>query len=80
LALQQLSNNLINELNYYYIVYCIIIITTTTTNLVTYLDFTIPLVSSQRQGDVIYFDLSDAFDLVRNTLLHHQLTVLRLFR
>jgi hypothetical protein len=36
----------------------------TTTTLATYLDFISPLVSSQRQVDSIYFDLSSAFDLV----------------
>jgi hypothetical protein len=37
----------------------------TATNLVTYLDFIFALVSSQRQLDSIYFDISSAFDLFR---------------
>jgi hypothetical protein len=41
----------------------------TTTNLVTYLDFISSLVSSQRQVDSIYFDLSSAFDLVPHPAL-----------
>jgi hypothetical protein len=40
----------------------------TTSNLVTYLDYITPLVSSQRQVDAIYFDFSSAFDLVSHTL------------
>jgi hypothetical protein len=45
----------------------------TTTNLVTYLDFIFPLVSSQRQVDSIYFDLSSAFDLVSHPILLNKL-------
>jgi hypothetical protein len=41
----------------------------TTSNLVTYLDYITPLVSSQRHVDAIYFDFSSAFDLVSHTLL-----------
>jgi hypothetical protein len=37
----------------------------TATNLVSYLDFIFALVSSQRHVGSIYFDLSNAFDLVR---------------
>jgi hypothetical protein len=44
-----------------------------TTNLVTYLDFIVPLVSSQRQVDSIYFDLSSAFDLVSHPILLYKL-------
>jgi hypothetical protein len=45
----------------------------TTTNLVTYLDFISPLVSSQRQVDSIYFNLSSAFDLVPHPILLNKL-------
>jgi hypothetical protein len=45
----------------------------TTTDLVTYLDFLLPLVSSQRQLDSIHFDLSSAFDLVSHPILLHKL-------
>jgi hypothetical protein len=41
----------------------------TTSNLVTFLDYITPLVSSQSQVDAIYFDFSSAFDLVSHTLL-----------
>jgi hypothetical protein len=47
----------------------------TINNLVTYLDFIKPLVSSQGQADVIYFELSGAFDLVPHTLLLKKLSV-----
>jgi hypothetical protein len=50
-----------------WIIIVIIIINT----LVTYFEFTTHLVSSQRQDNATYFDLSNAFDLVRNALLHH---------
>jgi hypothetical protein len=46
----------------------------TITNLVTYLDFITPLVSSQGQANAIYFDLSSTFDLVIHTLLLQKLS------
>jgi hypothetical protein len=48
--------------------------TSTTSNLVNYLDNITPLVSSQHQVDVIYFDFSSAFDLVSHTLLLNKLS------
>jgi hypothetical protein len=50
----------------------------TTTNLVTYLDFISPLVSSQCQVDSISFDLSSAFDLVLHPILLNKLYAYRL--
>jgi hypothetical protein len=40
-------------------------------NVVSYLDFTTPLVFSQHQVDAIYCDLRSAFDLVPLTFLVH---------
>jgi hypothetical protein len=51
-----------------------------TINLVTYLDFTFPPVSSQRQVDSIYFDLISASDLVSHSILLHKLCAHGLFR
>jgi hypothetical protein len=41
--------------------------------LVTYIDLIFPLDGSQRQVDVVYLDLSSAFDLVSHTVLLHKL-------
>jgi hypothetical protein len=41
--------------------------------LVTKVDFIAPLVGSQRQADAIYFQPSNAFDLL-HTSLHHKLS------
>ena len=46
----------------------------TATNLVAYLDFIAPLVHSQRQVDSIYFDFSNAFDLVSHEMLLRKLS------
>jgi hypothetical protein len=43
------------------------------TNLVTFLDFVSPLVCSQGQVDSIYFDFSNAFDILPNALIFHKL-------
>lgn len=45
----------------------------TVTNLVTFLDFTAPLVCSQGQSDSIYFDFTNAFDILPHALLLHKL-------
>jgi hypothetical protein len=43
-------------------------------NLVTFLNFTTPVVRSLPQGDAVYFDLSNAFSLVPHKLLLHELS------
>jgi hypothetical protein len=45
----------------------------TITNLVTFLDFVTPLVRSQSQVDSIYFDFSNAYDILPHALLLHKL-------
>jgi hypothetical protein len=47
----------------------------TTTNLVTYLDFISPSVSSKHQVDSVYFDFSSAFDFVPHSIFLHKLYV-----
>jgi hypothetical protein len=46
----------------------------TVANFVTFLDFTTPLVCSQGQTGFIYFDFSNAFDVLPHTLLQHKLS------
>jgi hypothetical protein len=46
----------------------------TATNLVAYLDAIAPLVHSQRQVDSIYFDFSNAFDVVPYEMLLRKLS------
>jgi hypothetical protein len=73
--------------NFFYMTTCIIILRvlnpcqhgfskseSTFTNLVTYLDFATHLICSQRQADVVYFDLSNVLDLIPHALLLHKLT------
>jgi hypothetical protein len=49
------------------------------TNLVTYIHFIFPLVSSQRQVDSLYFHVINAFDLVPHSLLLRKLSAFGLF-
>jgi hypothetical protein len=44
------------------------------TNLVTFLDFVTPIVCLQGQTDLVYFDSSNAFDILPHALLHHKLS------
>jgi hypothetical protein len=50
----------------------------TTTKLLAYLDFITPVVHSQLQVNVIYFDFTNAFDLVPHPQLFHKLVLVLL--